>query len=135
PILRGRGVSEEDSAASRHVAVVNEAFARKFFPNEDPIGRHFGRKQGADREFEIVGVTKDTRYLTYNIEQPIGPFFFLPAAQADYTQPNMGSLFFRDIVILARPGANLSTAAVRQAMVSVDPGMPVISIRTLREQV
>jgi ABC-type antimicrobial peptide transport system permease subunit len=73
--------------------------------------------------------------LTYNLDQPIGPFFFLPVAQADYTQTNMGSLFLRDAVILTRPGANLSIAAVRQAMASVDPGMPVISIRTLREQV
>ena len=44
PIVKGRGISEQDTAASRHVAVINEAFARKFFRNEDPIGRHFGRK-------------------------------------------------------------------------------------------
>ncbi len=43
PIIRGRGISEQDTAASRHVAVINEAFARKFFKNEDPIGKHFGR--------------------------------------------------------------------------------------------
>ena len=131
PIVKGRGISEQDTAASRHVAVINEAFARKFFRNEDPIGKHFGRKPAASREFEVVGVAKDARYLTYNLDQPIGPFFFLPEAQADYTQANLGSLFLRDIVILTRPGANLSVAAVRQAMASVDPGMPVISIRTL----
>ena len=135
PIVKGRGISIEDAAASRPVAVITEAFARKFFGNEDPIGRHFGRKPAASREFEVVGVAKDARYLTYNLDQPIGPFFFLPAAQADYTQVNLGSLFLRDIVILTRPGANLPIAAVRQAMASVDPGMPVISIRPLREQV
>src|SRR5207302_4532525 len=42
PIVKGRGISEEDTAASPHVTVINEAFARKFFRNEDPIGRHFG---------------------------------------------------------------------------------------------
>jgi predicted permease len=135
PIVKGRGISEQDAAASRHVAVINEAFARKFFRNEDPIGKHFGRKQDASREFEVIGVAKDARYLTFNLEQPIGPFFFLPAAQADYSQANMGSLFLHDVVILPRPGADLSLAAVRQAMASVDPGMPVISIRTLRDQV
>jgi len=134
PIVKGRGISAEDAAASRHVAVISEAFARKFFGNEDPIGRHFGRTPES-REFEVVGVAKDARYLTYNLDQSIGPFFFLPAAQADYTQANLGSLFLRDIVILARPGANVPIAAVRQAMASVDPGMPVISIGTLREQV
>ena len=47
PIVRGRGISEQDTATSRHVAVINEAFARKFFKNEDPIGKHFGREAGS----------------------------------------------------------------------------------------
>jgi predicted permease len=134
PIVKGRGISEADTAASRPVAVINEAFARKFFRNEDPIGKHFGRNTQAHREFEVVGVTKDARYLTYRLDQPSGPFFFLPEAQADYTK-NAGSLFLHDMVILTRPGASLSVAAVRQAMASVDPGMPIISIQTLREKV
>jgi predicted permease len=135
PIIRGRAISEQDTSASRKVAVVNEAFARKFFKNEDPIGQHFGRETGANREFEVVGVTKDARYLTINLDKPIGPFFFLPEAQAEYTRGNLGSLFLRDIVILTKPGPSLSVAKVRQAMASADPGMPITSIRTLREQV
>jgi ABC-type antimicrobial peptide transport system permease subunit len=117
------------------VAVISEAFARRFFRNEDPIGRHFGRTPETSREFEIVGVARDARYLTYNLDQSVGPSFFLPEAQAEYAQTNLGSLFLRDIVIATRPGANLSIAQVRQAMASVDPNLPVISIRTLREQV
>ena len=46
----------------------------------------------------------------------------------------MGSLFLRDIVIVTRPGANVPVAAIRQAMASVDPGMPIISIRTLESR-
>ena len=117
------------------MAVINEAFARKFFRNEDPIGKHFGQNaQEPRREFEMVGVAKDARYLTNNLDQPSGPFFFLPEAQADYTK-SAGSLFLHDIVILTKPGASLSVAEVRQAMASVDPGMPIISIQTLREKV
>jgi len=134
PIVRGRSISEEDTAASRRVAVINEAFARKFFKNEDPIGRHFGRNPEASREFEVVGVAKDARYLANNIDRPAGPIFFLPEAQADYSK-SAGSLFLHDIVISTKPGANLSAAEVRQAMASVDPGMPIISIQTLREKV
>jgi predicted permease len=134
PIVRGRGISDDDTAASRHVAVINEAFARKFFRNEDPIGRYFGRNAEARREFEVVGIVKDARYLTDSPEQPSGPLFFLPEAQADYTK-SAGSLFLHDIVILTRPGASLSVAAVRQAMASADPGMPIVSIQTLREKV
>jgi len=82
-IVKGRGISEQDTATSRNVAVINEAFARKFFRNEDPIGKHFGRKPGANREFEVVGVAKDARYVTYNLDRPSSPFFFLPEAQAE----------------------------------------------------
>lgn len=135
PIIEGRGLSEQDTATSRNVAVINEAFARKFFKNEDPIGKHFGRKPEANREFEVVGVANDARYVTFNLDQPSGPFFFLPEAQAEYSQGNLGSLFLHDIVILTRPQATLSIAQVRQAMASVDPNLPIISIRTLREQV
>jgi predicted permease len=135
PILIGRGISEQDTSASRNVAVINEAFARKFFKNEDPIGKHFGREPEASRQFEVVGVAKDARYLTGNLEKPIVPFFFLPEAQAEYAQSNQGSLFLHDIIIFTEPGSSLSMARVLQAVASVDPNMPVVSIRTLREQV
>jgi len=134
PIVKGRGISERDTAVSGNVAVVSEAFARKFFRNEDPIGKRFGRTLGASREFEIVGVAKDARFLQYS-PKPSLPIFFLPETQAEYTNSNMGSLFLHDIVILTRPGANLSIAAVHQAMASVDPNLPIVSIRTMREQV
>ncbi len=134
PIIKGRGISDDDTAASRHVAVINEAFARKFFRNEDPIGKHFGQSAEASREFEVIGVAKDAHYLTNNPDQPNVPLFFLPEAQADYTK-SAGSLFLHDIVILTKPGASLSVAAVRQAMASADPGMPIVSIQTLREKV
>jgi predicted permease len=135
PIVKGRGISEQDTVMSRNVAVINEAFARKFFGNEDAIGKRFGREAGASRQFEVVGVAKDARYLVDNLHQPVRPMFFLPEAQAEYRQGNLGSLFLRDIVILTRPGATLSLARVRQAMASVDPNLPIISMRTLRAQV
>jgi len=135
PLLEGRDISDEDTASARKVAVVNEAFARQFFPQEDPIGKHFGRKPGTSREFEIVGVARDARYLTRGPSQPSGPMFFLPASQAEYGQANLGSFFLRDIVIAARPGAIVPVASIHQAMAAVDPDIPINSIRTLREQV
>ena len=134
PIVKGRGISERDTAISGNVAVISEAFARKFFRNEDPIGKRFGRTPGASREFEVVGVAKDARYLQY-APKPTLPILFLPETQAEYTRSNMGSLFLHDIVILTRPGASLSIAALHQAMAAVDPNLPIVSIRTMREQV
>ena len=66
PILKGRGISEQDTATSQHVAVINEAFARKFFKNENPIGKYFGRAEMASRQYEVVGIAKDARYLRPN---------------------------------------------------------------------
>lgn len=141
PILKGRDISERDIQTSRHVAVINEAFARKFFKNEDPLGKHFGQHGiGSEREFEIVGIAKDTRYSSVNLSQPVGAFYLLPGAQHE-TDPktgmpvNDGSYFLQDIIIVTQPGASLSDAQVRQAMASVDPNLPVISIGTLKKQV
>src|SRR6185437_2572850 len=133
PMLRGRSVSEQDTATSRHVAVVNEAFARKFFKDEDPIGKHFGQNGvGSEREYEIVGIAKDARYLHSDLGKPVGPLFFLPEAQHDVfpadksKEASPGSHFLHDIVIVTKPGAGLSFARVRRAMASVDPNLPVI---------
>jgi predicted permease len=134
-VIEGRGFSEQDTPASRKVAVVSEAFARKFFGSEDPIGKHFGREPEDAREFEIVGVARDARYFTRGLGEPTGPLFFLPEAQAEYAQTNLGSLFLRDIVILRKPDADVTFASVYQAIASVDPRLPIASIRTLREQV
>ncbi|PYV30860.1 MAG: hypothetical protein DMG09_26660 [Acidobacteria bacterium] len=141
PILRGRGISEQDTAASRHVAVINEAFARKFFRNEDPLGKHFGREGMGSGQYEIVGIAKDARYFPQNLRNPMAPLFFLPEAQHDFP-PKAGaaeispsSHFLSDIIIVTRPGARVSVAQVRQAMASVDPDLPIISIRALKEQV
>ena len=142
PILRGRGISDEDTATSRHVAVINQAFARKFFQNEDPIGKYFGQSDmRASRQYEIVGIAKDARYLDYSLDKPISPFFFLPEAQHDLfpIRPARTAtrLAFpaRHCCCDASPELSLSAAQLRQAMASVDPNLPIISIQTLEEQV
>jgi predicted permease len=141
-IVKGRGISDQDTATSRHVAVISEAFARKFFKGEDPIGKHFGRTDiEAAAEYEVIGVVKDARYLTYNLEQPIGPFFFVPESQYTVfpkqsdTLGDIRSHFVHDVVVRMRPGATLSSDMARRAIASVDPKMPVNMVRTLKEQV
>lgn len=134
PILRGREFAERDTADAPKVAVVNETFARRFFRNEDPVGKFFGPRPTMSRAFEIIGVVRDARYFTRGLDQPTGPMYFVPEAQADYKQI-AGALFLHDIVIVAKPGAKLSAAPVLRAMASTEPNLPVISVRTLREQV
>ena len=136
PIVRGRGIAETDTPVSRHVAVINEAFARKYFGNEDPIGKHFGMEESESREFEIVGIAKDARFLgTGNLARPIGPMFYIPEAQADYTHSNQGSLYLHDVVILTKPGGSLPAERIRRAIASVEPNMPLVSIGGLKDEV
>jgi predicted permease len=136
PIVRGRGITEQDTATSRHVAVVNQAFARKFFKDEDPVGKYFGRLENrTSRMYEIVGVARDARYFTNNLAKPVSPLYFLPEAQHDDPDNDPGSHYLHDIVIVTKPGVSLSVAQVTQAMAAVDPNLPMISIRPLSEQV
>jgi predicted permease len=136
PIVRGRGITEQDTAESRHVAVINEAFARRFFGNQDPIGKHFGRLESqSSRLYEVVGVAKDARYFTLNLDKPVDPIVFLPGVQHDVPDNDSGSHYLEDIVIVTRPGVSLSVPQIRRAMASVDPNLPLIWIRLLSEQV
>lgn len=142
PIVRGRAITEQDTANSRHVAVVNEAFVRKFFPNQDPIGQHFGQGSLAHAgDYEIVGVVKDARYLNFQLEKPIVPFFFTAEPQSiQYeTQSEIStevrSHYLHEIVVRAQPGAHISDSLVRHALASVDPNLPITHIQTLSEQV
>jgi MacB-like periplasmic core domain len=63
PVIRGRGLNHSDNDHAPFVAVVNEAFRKKFFPHEDPIGHHFGIYENEDRgAYEIVGVVANAKY-------------------------------------------------------------------------
>jgi predicted permease len=142
PIIRGRRLTEQDTSHSHHVAVINEAFARKFYKNEDPVGKHFGK--GAMRyagDYEVAGVVKDARYADFDFTEPVGAFFFLPQSQStEYAEPDAASTelrshYLHDIVVHMQPGARLPDAQVRLALGSVDPGLPIRHIQSLEEQV
>ena len=78
PIIRGRGFTDTDREGAPGVLVVNEAFARKFWPGEDPIGKRV-RPGGSDAYFEVIGLAKEAKYYSLG-EEPV-PFFYRPALQ------------------------------------------------------
>jgi predicted permease len=141
PIVEGRAITEQDTANSQHIAIVNQAFVKKFFKHENPIGKFFGDGDSrATRLYEIVGVAKDAS-IAYNPGKPIGPFFFLPETQytvypkPDDTQGDLLTHYMQDIILLLKPGATVSNEQIRQVMASIDPNLPVNLIQSLREQV
>jgi predicted permease len=140
PILRGRSISEEDTATTRGVAVVNEAFAKRFFPEQDAVGKHFGLDMPEyNTAFEIVGIVRDAKYM--NPSRPARPMLFAPLAQhGTYDQPVMAlvdhhSHYITGAVLELRGSAEGLESLVRKAFSEVDPNLTIIKIEPMQQQV
>jgi predicted permease len=139
-VLQGRAITDQDTATSQRVAVVNQSFAKKFFKDETPIGKHFG-DLGAKYagNFEIVGVTEDTQY-----RQPtrkIPPMFFLSALQSvTYDDPRFVTFEDRSHYLNAIELKTQGTVPglepqVRRALAQVNPDLAVIDFVSFAGQV
>ena len=134
-IVQGRPITEQDTAATRKVAVINEAFARRFFKGQNPIGQHFGPdKIKYSATYEIVGVSRDMRYMTYDYKDPVRPMFWLAEAQTvQYDDPafrsgEIWSHYLYNIVIWASGDQPGMEDRVRKALASIDPGLVLYGV-------
>ena len=131
-MMMGRPFTEDDTAATPNVAVVNEAFVRRFFKGQNPIGQHFGpNRLRYASTYEIVGVVKDIRYMTYEYKEPVGPMFWVSETQtAKYDDPEWAlgekwSHYLYNIVIWAPGDPQGMEEKVRKAIASVDPSLVI----------
>lgn len=128
PLLRGREIDTADAAHGSQVCVVNEAFAKFFFADSDPIGNHVTDEYPTTREtYEIVGVATDVR--EHAIGETDRPRFYANLAHPIGTVEGVTFL----IAGFGDPGS--LTTAVRHAIAEVDRGLPVPNIRTVNEQI
>ena len=120
-LLQGRDFTAQDVAQSPPVAIVNEAFARRFWPGENPIGKRFNFTTG--NWIEIVGVAQDGKYSS--VDEKPESFVYLPLAQNYEGQ----------VTLIARGAGdpNLLTAAIRNAVREVDGNLPLYNARTMVE--
>jgi predicted permease len=141
PMVRGRAFNDQDTATSLPVVVVNETFVKRFFPDQDPIGKHFGIDFVAyNNAWEIVGVFKD--FKLNNPREPVRPVYLRPLTQqfAGYKEEGMNSgeiqsLFIDSIVLrFARPQQDVE-ALVRHTLAGIDPNLTVDDLRTMDAQV
>ncbi len=140
PVIRGRGFTDGDTATSQMVAVVNQAFVKKFFPKEDPIGRHFGIFEVKfSGSFEIVGVVADAKYT--NPSRDVRPMYFRPLTQhLTVTEPNEvmaegRSLYINSVTLRFKQPPQNVDAMVRHTLADIDPNLTVISLHSLDYQV
>jgi predicted permease len=140
-ILRGRGLTVEDTAASQRVAIVNQSFVKRFFPNEDPMGRHFGvggmEYAGA---FEIVGVFAD--FKMNDPREPAHRVFLRPVTQqfAGFKDPQAStgetrSMFINSVILRFKGPQDNVEQTVRRTLASVDPNLTITNFRPYDVQV
>jgi predicted permease len=122
PMRAGRVFSPDDVAGRPLVAVVNEAMARRFWPDRDPLGRTF-RQDG--RTFTVVGVAADVK--SYSIGEPPRSGLYLPALQ-EYWE-------YMYLVVRTAGDPNAVAPAIRSAVRAVDRGLPVADLQALTEYV
>jgi putative ABC transport system permease protein len=129
PLIRGRFFSEHDNESSPKVAIVNAAAVRRYWPDEDPIGRRISL--GADDDWrEIIGVAGDTRH--EGLDMDADPAAYLPQHQLF---ENLGAGFERmmTIVIRSTDDATTNASIIRSAVASVDPQLAVGTVRPMEE--
>jgi len=142
PILKGRGFSEQDNAASPQVAVVNEAFVKKFFPGQDPIGRRFGLDRTEySSTFEIVGVFRDFKMNLQYAKEDVHSVFLRPITQQfmGYKEPGPNraetrSMFVNAMILDFRAPPSNVDALARNTLASINPNLTVQDLRSFGNQ-
>jgi predicted permease len=140
-IVRGRGFTDQDTATSRMVSVVNQAFVKKFFPNEDPLGHHFGTNgPGSASNYEIVGIVSDAKY--NNPRDPVRPMYFRPMTQLNTTLKERSaitgetrSIFPNSITLRYAGDAASLEPLVRRTLANINPDLTIIDFKSLDYQV
>ena len=134
-MLLGREFTDQDTNATRKLAVVNQAFVQKFFKNQNPIGQHFGPdKIKYSGMYEIVGVVNDIRYMTYNYKKAVRPMFWLTENQSvtyddpAYRSGEIWSHYLYNIVLWAPGNASGMEEHVRKALAEVDPSLVLYGV-------
>src|SRR5262249_51638724 len=120
-ITRGRSFTDDDRATSRRVAIVNEQFAKTYWPGQEPIGKRLRLDGPEGLAAEVVGVAKTGHYLVVN--EPPAPYVYLPWEQNPRQRMTLILQSTDDSGALAR--------SLREVVRSIDGNVPVFNLRTV----
>jgi len=135
PLIAGRDIRESDDIGAQPVAVISESFARRYWPNQDPLGRKFRfaieHFPFAEQERIVVGIAGDVRFR--GLERPSEPQVYLSYRQL----PDRTSTFYapRALIVRSFGDAFKSAPAIRQIIKKADPEIPVTDVQPLRSVV
>jgi predicted permease len=125
PLVRGRMINEGDSERAPFVAVVNQAMANRFWPHQDPIGRHFKLGSEPQHVIEVIGIIQDAHF--QNIAGNITPLFLLPLAQ-HYQANSLATLQIRSSI-----APEALVPQVESLIESLAPSIPVFDVQTMTQ--
>jgi predicted permease len=127
PMVRGRTFTDADDEKSQYVAIVNEAMAKRFWSNQDPLGRQFTMARESKHLMQVVGVARNSRFLGVVPTWPIDPYFYVPYAQ-HYEANSLETVQVRT----AGP-PELMLPEVERALTTLAPDLPVFDAQTMTE--
>jgi predicted permease len=125
PLVRGRMINDGDSETAPFVAVVNQAMANRFWPHQDPIGRHFKLGSEPQHVIEVIGIIQDAHF--QNIAGNITPLFLVPLAQ-HYQTNSLATLQIRSSI-----APEALVPQVESLIESLAPSMPVFDVQTMTQ--
>lgn len=125
PLVKGRQFTDSDSEEAQPVAIVNQTMAKRFWPNEDPIGKYFSMKSNTGPFVKVVGVAGDGQY--FFISTVAQPYFYVPLAQ------NFVSYRFLQLRTSVPPQSIVSS--VEERIHKLAPDLPIDDIRTMQQLV
>ena len=143
PILRGRAFTAADNETTAAVAIVNEAFVKRFFKTgEDPLDQHFGLDVPEYAgTFRIVGVVRDAKFAGWGLSRPARPMFYVPLAQ-NVNYPNelmkkieLNSHFIGGVMLVTNMTPGALEAQLTRMLADLDPNLTINSVRTMRQQI
>ena len=142
-LVRGRMFTEADNEDTAPVAIVNEAFVKRFFKShEDPLAKRFGLDLPENvGTFQIVGIVRDAKFAGFALNRPARPMFYVPLAQnVNYSHELMKKIelmshFIGGIMLVTDSPPGTIEPMLTRVLAEVDPDLTITSVRTMRQQV
>jgi predicted permease len=142
-IVRGRLFTAADDQAADRVAVVNQAFVKRFFADkEDPIDQHFGVEQPENAgTLRIVGIVRDAKFVRSGLNRPAPPMFFLPLEQRIGRNANYQKMmeershFIQGILLVTDSSPGVVEPLLRKTLAEADRNLTITSVRTVQQQI
>ena len=123
PLVEGRVFTERDREGAPNIVVINETFARRFWPGQSAVGKRFRYSRADGQLVEVAGVVKDGKY--FSLGEDPKPFFYLPLLQS-YDDSTT-------LLVRTSNNPNAAIAMIRGEVLKLDPSMPFVEVKTLTE--